>query len=91
MTSGVLQLLAGSVASLIFALGALPMLLKARRTRDMRSYSLSYLLLMNAGNLVYWAYVLSLPLGPIWFMHTFWSATMLIMLIWYVRYRDCPC
>ncbi len=81
-----IQVLAGSVSSAIFALGAMPMLIKARRTKNLRSYSLSNLVLMNFGNVIYWMYVASLPLGPIWFLHSFWTVTSLLMLVWYRKY-----
>jgi hypothetical protein len=41
----------------IFTLSMLPMLVKAARTRELRSYSLSYLLLSKAGNVVHSVYV----------------------------------
>lgn len=81
-----IQVLAGTLSSAIFTLGAMPMLIKARRTKNLRSYSLSNLVLMNFGNAIYWLYVASLPLGPIWFLHTFWTVTSLLMLIWYRKY-----
>ena len=81
-----LQLLAGSLSSLIFAAGALPMLVKARRTRDLRSYSGTNLALSNVGNAAHWIYVAGLPAGPIWFLHTFWTVASLLMLLWYLRF-----
>lgn len=44
---------AGTVSSVIFAASNLPMLVKARRTRDLSSYSLAYLVMNNVGNLLY--------------------------------------
>jgi uncharacterized protein with PQ loop repeat len=87
MEAATFQIMAGSLSSLIFAAGAMPMLIKARRTHDMSSYSFAYLVLMNIGNGIYWLYIISLPWGPIWFMHLFWTATMLLMLVWYLRYQ----
>jgi len=78
--------LAGTVSTVLFMLGALPMLHKAFRTKDMASYSLGYLVLMNAGNVLHAMYVYSLPPGPIWALHTFWLVTTAIMLAWYLRY-----
>jgi hypothetical protein len=26
-------------------------------------------------------------LGPIWFLHTFYTVTSIIMLVWYLRYE----
>jgi uncharacterized protein with PQ loop repeat len=82
-----IQVLAGSIAGMIFASGSMNMLLKAWRTKDIGSYSLGFILFNNIGNLVYWLYVISLPFGPIWLMHSFYTITMLLMLIWYVLYR----
>lgn len=82
-----LQMVAGSVAGLIFAAGSLNMLVKAWRTKDLRSYSLGQMVLNNVGNLFYWAYVISLPFGPIWFMHGFFTLVSLVMLLWYFVYR----
>ena len=62
-------------ATAVFAAGTLPMMVKARRTRDVRSYSLGNIALGNLGNLLYAVYVLHLPLGPIWALHTFHTIT----------------
>src|SRR5258708_2411058 len=80
------QLIAGSISSLFFVSSNLPMLLKAFKTRNLRSYSLSNLLLTNLGNIFYWLYVSSLPIGPIWWMHSFYTITSILMLIAYIRY-----
>lgn len=80
-------LLAGTLATLLFALGYIPMLLRAFRTKDLRSYSLTNFLVTNLGNVFYWIYVSTLPFGPIWIMHSFYSVSSLLMLWWYVRYR----
>jgi hypothetical protein len=84
------QMLAGSVAGIIFAAASWNMLVKAWRTKDLRSYSLGQIALNNIGNLFYWFYVASLPLGPIWFMHTFFTLVSLFMLILYFIYRPAP-
>ena len=63
------------------------MLLKAFKTRNLRSYSLSNILLNNFGNILYWLYVSSLPIGPIWWMHSFYTVTSILMLIAYLRYE----
>ena len=84
------QIFAGSVAGLIFAAASWKMLVKAWRTKDLRSYSLGQIKLNNAGNLFYWVYVASLPFGPIWFMHAFFTLTSLLMLLWYFMYRAAP-
>ncbi|MBI1256156.1 MAG: hypothetical protein GC204_01675 [Chloroflexi bacterium] len=81
------QIIAGSISSFFFISSNLPMLLKAFKTRDLRSYSLSNILLNNVGNVIYWLYVSSLPLGPIWVMHSFYTLTSLLMLVAFVRYE----
>ena len=82
--------LAGTVSTIMFVIGALPMLHKAFSTKDMASYSLGYLLLMNAGNLIYAIYVFSLPPGPIWALHGFWLVVTALMLGWYLRFEWHP-
>ena len=81
-----IPLAAGAVSTVIFALSALPMLIKARQSKDLKSYSLSNLLLANLGNVVHSIYVVSLPVGPIWGLHTFYLFTTGLMLVWYLRY-----
>jgi len=81
-----LAVLAGTASTALFMVSTLPMLAKARRTRDLASYSFGNLLLANVGNLVHSVYVLSLPLGPIWALHGFYTATSLTMLAWFLRY-----
>lgn len=85
-----MQMVAGSLAGLIFAAGSMDMLVKAWRTKDLRSYSLGQIVLNNVGNLFYWLYVLSLPFGPIYFMHGFFTLVSLLMLVWYFAYRKVP-
>lgn len=85
-----LQILAGSLSSLIFIGGTLSMLWKAWKTRDMTSYSVSGLALNTFGNLMNWLYVLSLPFGPIYFLHTFHTIATAFMLIGSVVYRHHP-
>lgn len=75
--------LAGTVSTVLFAAANLPMVVKAVRSGDLSSYSLSALALGNIGNLVYTVYVVSLPFGPIWVLHAFYLATMAIMLVLY--------
>ncbi len=83
-------LAAGTVSSVIFAASNLPMLVKARRTRDLSSYSLAYLVLNNAGNVLYCLYVYELPPGPIWAMQSFYLLTMGLLLRWYLRFTPPP-
>jgi hypothetical protein len=81
-----IQMVAGSVAGFIFAAASWNMLIKAWRTKDLRSYSLGQIVLNNVGNVFYWVYVISLPIGPIYFMHAFFTLASLLMLIWYFIY-----
>jgi hypothetical protein len=53
----------------------------------MRSYSFSNIALSNVGNLIHWLYVSSLPFGPIWLLHSFFTVTTLLLLISYLRYE----
>lgn len=85
-----LPVLAGIVSTAIFALSTLPMLSKAFRTKDLRSYSLGNILLSNGGNLVHSFYIFHLPPGPIWLLHTFYLVTTALMLVWYLRYEGRP-
>jgi uncharacterized protein with PQ loop repeat len=82
-----LATVAGAISTTIFAASVLPMVVKAGRTKDLRSYSLGNMLLANLGNLIYAVYVLHLPPGPVWVLHAFNLATTGLMLYWYVRYR----
>ena len=78
--------LAGSVSTALFVGSYLPMLIKAFRTKDLDSYSRGNLVLATIGNAVYSVYVYSLPLGPIWFLHSFYVIATLLMLVWHVRH-----
>jgi uncharacterized protein with PQ loop repeat len=80
-------LLAGTLATLLFTTSHIPMLLRAFKTKDLSSYSLTNFLVTNLGNLFYWIYVSTLPFGPIWIMHSFYTVSSLLMLWWYVRHR----
>lgn len=82
-----IPVLAGIISSLIFASSTFPMLYRAFRTKDLKSYSLSSMLLSNLGNLIHSLYVFSLPMGPIWFLHSFFLITTGIMLFWYLQYE----
>jgi uncharacterized protein with PQ loop repeat len=81
------QVLAGFASSTIFISSNLPMLFKAFKTKDLSSYSLAHLILGNLGNAVYWLYVVSLPVGPVWFLQAFFSAASALMLFCYLRYE----
>jgi uncharacterized protein with PQ loop repeat len=81
-----LPVLAGSLSTVIFVLSALPMLVKAARTKDLSSYSLGNIMLANLGNVLYCIYVLHLPMGPAWALHGFHLISTGLMLVWYLRY-----
>ncbi len=82
-----LAVLAGILSTGLFAMSYLPMLVKASRTKDLSSYSVGNLAITNVGNAVYSVYVFSLPVGPIWFLHTFYLVASALMLLWFLRYR----
>lgn len=81
-----LPVIAGAISTTIFAASTLPMLWKARRSKDLGSYSLGNMLLANAGNVVHSVYVFDLPMGPVWALHSFYLVSTALMLIWYLRY-----
>lgn len=82
-----LPVIAGTISTTIFACSMLPMLLKAFRSRNLRSYSLGNILLTNLGNVIHSFYVFHLPPGPIWLLHTFYLVSTGLMLVWYLRYE----
>jgi uncharacterized protein with PQ loop repeat len=82
-----LPLIAGAVSTVLFAASVIPMLAKAARTKDMASYSLSYIALSNLANAIHSVYILSLPPGPIWILHGFYVVAMALMLVWFLCYR----
>lgn len=59
-----ISLITGTVSTVVFAVSYLPMLRKALRTRDVSSYRLSSITMINAANTVYSLYVFSLPAAP---------------------------
>lgn len=71
----------------LFVVSVLPMLIKAWRTKDLSSYSPGNIVTSNVANLVYAVYVFSLPVGPIWLLHSFYLVATALMLFWYLRYR----
>ncbi|HJV98534.1 MAG TPA: hypothetical protein VJ617_05515 [Arthrobacter sp.] len=83
-----LPVLAGTLSTVLFALGMLPMLVKAARTRDLASYSLGNLVLSNVANAVHSIYVFNLPAGPIWALHLAYVFASALMLAWWWRYRE---
>ncbi|WP_136709225.1 hypothetical protein [Agromyces sp. H66] len=82
-----IPLIAGAVSTVAFAVSNLPMLRKALRTRDVSSYSLSSIAMINVANAVYSLYVISLPVGPVWALHAFYLVSCAIMLVLCVAQR----
>ena len=82
-----LSFIAGTFSTFIFVSSNLTMLWKAYRTKDLHSYSWLNIILANIGNLVYWIYVLSLPLGPVWLLHFFYTITSAFMLALLIRHN----
>ena len=82
-----LATIAGFISTALFALGTLPMLIKAFRTRNLASYSLGNILLSNVGNIIYSIYVSQLPPGPVWFLHSYNLVSTCLMLVWYLKYE----
>lgn len=81
-----MSIIAGTISSLMFAGGTLPMLIKAHKTHNLGSYSFSSIAMNVCGNAIHWVYIAGLPMGPIWFLHTFYTVSTILMLAWYVRY-----
>lgn len=90
MEHQIVEVIAGFGSSLIFILSNFPMVAKAVRTRNLKSYSFSQILMANGGNLLYWLYVSGLPVGPIWFLHGFNTAVAVLMLALYIRFELLP-
>lgn len=82
-----IQIVAGIVSTLMFVSSNLPMLWKAFTTKNFTSYSLGHISLSNAGNLIYWLYLFTLPVGPVWFLHGFNTLVTGLMLVGYLRYQ----
>lgn len=83
-----LPVLAGTLSTVLFTAGMLPMLVKAARTRDLASYSLGNLVFSNVANAVHCVYVFNLPAGPIWVLHLAYVLASALMLAWWLRYRE---
>jgi hypothetical protein len=84
--SATLPLLAGITSTVVFAVSTVPMLVKAGRTKDLSSYSLGNIVLVNVGNVVHTVYVFHLPVGPIWALHLFYLFSSALQLTWYLRF-----
>ncbi len=76
-----LQVVAGIISTLMFVSSNLPMLWKAFTTKDLTSYSLGHISLSNIGNLIYWLYLFTLPVGPVWFLHGFNTVVAGLMVV----------
>jgi len=63
------------------------MLFKAFKTKDLSSYSLWHLAQGTLGNMIYWLYVISLPIGPVWLLQAFFTMTSASMLFCYLRFE----
>ncbi|WP_226921478.1 hypothetical protein [Georgenia subflava] len=87
MSTPALPVLAGAISTLIFVASYVPMLVKAVRSRDLSSYSTGHLALATIGNLIHSLYIFSLPVGPIWLLHSFYLISTALMLVWYRRFR----
>ncbi len=85
-----LRVIAGMTSSTIFVFSNFLMLYKAIKTNDLKSYSFGHLALSNLGNLIHWVYIASLPFGPIWFLHAYFTIVTALMLFWYFRYKRNP-
>lgn len=85
-----LPLIAGFMATGLFAVGTLPMLVKAFRTKNLASYSLGNILLNNVGNIVNSIYIFHLPPGPVWFLHSYNLLITGLMLVWFLQYEGLP-
>ena len=75
-----MQILVGYLCTSIFMLSRVPMLLKAMHTRDLRSYSPAHLVMSACANLLFWIYIVGLPIGPVWILQVFFTITDVTML-----------
>jgi len=85
-----MALAAGTASTTLFVVSYLPMLIRAIRTRDLRSYSRSSLVIANVGNVVQAGYIISLPVGPLWFLHGFYLVSSALMLALHLRHAPSP-
>lgn len=85
MDMELVALIAGILSSVMFVSSHVPMLLKAYQTRDLHSYSFLNIVLINIGNLIYWLYIMQLPFGPIWLLHTFYTLSSGLLLVLYCQ------
>lgn len=81
------ETIAGTISTAMFAMGNVPMLVKAVRTRSLSSYSHAQLLTNGSASLIHWVYISGLPFGPIWFLHGFYTIATGIMVILFLHYE----
>ena len=79
--------IAGSLATALFVASAIPMVVRAARTRDLSSYSPANLIIANVANTLQTIYLLTLPPGPIWALHGCNTAVSALMLWWWYRHH----
>ena len=79
--------IAGLVAGVFFVVAQGPMLIKALRTKDLKSYSPAFLVIAAVGNILYWPYILTLPFGAAFFIHIFMSLSTWLMLFFWWKWR----
>lgn len=87
MESATIAIIAGFISGAIFIFSNLPMVTKAFRTKNLKSYSLGHIGLANLGNMIHWIYIADLPVGPVWFLHGFNTLVAVLMLVFYLRYE----
>jgi uncharacterized protein with PQ loop repeat len=80
-------IIAGTVSAIIFTTSHVPLLVRAIRTKDQRSYSATNLVLVNLGNAVHRFYIQSLPHGPIYLLPGFYTVVSIAMLYLDVRHH----
>ena len=83
-----LPIIAGLISTTLFVLSNFPVLFRAFQTKDLSSYSFTHILLSNIGNLTYWVYIVSLPFGPVWLLHGFFTITTALMLGGYLYFQQ---
>jgi hypothetical protein len=82
-----LPVLAGMVSTVVSPAASCRCFTKALRTSELSSCSLGNIALANVGDAVHSVYVVHLPPGPIWFLHTLYVVSSALMLYWYLRCR----
>ncbi len=78
---------AGFLSTSFFVISNFPMLFKAFKTRNLKSYSFLQIAIANMGNIIYWLYIFSLPFGSIWLLHGYNTFVTFLMLVLYFKYR----